>query len=348
MTSCNTLSNAIANRRNNLNLIKLMAALLVIVSHAYAFAIGYAKKDWFFVLTDGKGDLGGLAVSIFFFYSGLLISRSLLNNQDAKRYFKRRLVRIYPSFILVTLAIVFLAAPFVTTLAPKEYFTNSETYAYLKNLIFLTEHDLPGVFVGNVYGTSVNGSIWTIRVEMFCYLFCYLFSMFGLLNKKRIIPSVALYMLIAGIMGFGAISGISGMSSVIMPITMFYLGMVYTQHGDKINLNLVWTIFAGAGFIISCLFHQVIFASMVFLPYILCYLAFATKKVPTGLNRMGECSYEIYLWGAFVGQMMTYMYGGNMSVYLNMALTIPISLILGYITNQLVSELTTKKISPKS
>lgn len=348
MTSYNTLFDAINARKNNLNLIKLVAALLVIVSHAYAFAIGYAKTDWFSVLTDGKGDLGGLAVNIFFFYSGLLISRSLLNNGSGKRYVKRRLVRIYPSFILVTLAIVFLAAPFVTTLSLGDYFTNVETYQYFKNLIFLTEHNLPGVFVGNVYGTSVNGPIWTIRVELFCYLFCYAFYRFGLLNKKRIIPSVVLYMLIAGVMGFGAISGISGMSAIIMPITMFYLGMLYTQYGDKINLNLVWNIFAVVGFIISCILHQVIFASMVFLPYILCYLAFATKKIPIGLNRLGECSYEIYLWGGFVGQMVTYMCGGSMSVYWNMALTIPVALILGYITNQLIYQLTTKKVSLKS
>lgn len=342
MASYKVLAKAAENRNNNLNLVKLAAALLVIVSHAYAFAIGYQRTDWFSVLTDGKGDLGGLAVNIFFFYSGLLVSFSLLKNGDGKRYCKRRLLRIYPSFILVTLAIVFLAAPFVTTLGTGEYFADAATYRYLKNLIFLNEHNLPGVFVGNIYGTSVNGPIWTIRVEVFCYVLCYAVYRLGLLQKKRTIHFVILYMVITGVIGYGAYIGIDGMLAVIMPISMFCMGMLYARYADKIYLNPIWNILTIAGFLAGCFFHQVIFASLVFLPYILCNLAFAGKPSFRFLNRCGECSYEIYLWGGFVGQMIVYMFGGSMSVYWNMALTIPVSMILGYITNKLAEQLTEK------
>lgn len=332
----NNLLTNIENRDNNLNLIKLFAALLVIVSHAYGFATGYIRTDWLHVVTGGVGDLGSLAVYVFFFFSGLLVTVSILKNGNGKRYWKRRVVRIFPSFILVTIGIVFLVAPFITTLSAKEYFINPGTYAYLKNLVFLNEHDLPGVFVGNVYGRSVNGPIWTIRVEMCCYLMCFVFYKLRLLEKKKLPLSICAYMLIAGVLGFGAISGIEGIGAVIMPVTMFYIGMVYAVNADKIQQNGVLAIVAAALMALFCCFKQFYFASIVFLPYVLCQLAFATQKRFTVLGKLGACSYEIYLWGGFVGQLIVYVFGGTMSEYINMALTIPITIVLGYITNYVV------------
>lgn len=330
------LLNSVENRENNLNLIKLNAALMVIVSHAYGFATGYTRTDWIHLITNGKGDLGAFAVYVFFFYSGLLVTLSILKNGDEKRYWKRRFVRIFPSFVLVTLGIVFLAAPFITTLSVKNYFTNIETYGYLKNLLFFSEHNLPGVFVGNVYGRSVNGPIWTIRVEVFCYMLCYIFYKTRLLERKRIPISICVYMVIAGIFGFGAVAGIEGVSALIMPITMFYVGMIYAVYADKIYLNGLTCIMS---FFLMCLcwfIKQFYFASIVFLPYLLCYVAFATKKRFELLGKVGACSYEIYLWGGFIGQLVVYVFGGSMSEYINMLITIPITIVLAYITNYVV------------
>lgn len=331
------LGDYINNRDNNLNLVKFIAALLVIVSHAYAFAIGYEKKDFYYNITGGNGDLGALAVYVFFFYSGLLVSRSLMGNGSLKRYIKRRTERIYPAFLAVMLSIVFLAGPIFTCLTLKEYFTAPDTYRYLRNLIFITEHNLPGVFGGNIYGTAVNGPIWTIRVEVFCYVICYLLYASGLLFKRNIGILVLVYIIAAGIMGAGIIAGIPGISAVIMPFTMFFIGMIYARYSERIKMNRVCNIISVICFILLSVFNQVIMASMVFLPYILCYAAFCTRVMLKRSIRLGECSYEIYLWGGFAGQAVTYMYGGIMNVYLNMVLTIIISVILGYVTHKMIN-----------
>ncbi len=333
------LAEAVSTKENHLNTVKLAAALLVIVSHAYGFASGYEKTDWLSLFTGGKGDFGSLAVNVFFFYSGLLVSASLLRNGNGRRYFKRRALRIYPSFVLVTVLIVFVAAPFVTTLSLKEYFTDVNTYRYLENLLFISRHNLPGVFTDNIYGPSVNGPIWTIRVEVFCYIMGYVFYRLGFMKKKKLVQSMACYLLIMGAAGYGACMGIEGLSAVIMPITMYYVGMVYMIYADRLKLDLRIVYCAVAGLLGFFLLHQFIFACIVFLPYILCYLAFALRKTGRAgklLNGMGEWSYEIYLWGGFVGQMMVYMAGGCMNILLNIVLTIPVSLILGWAANRLV------------
>lgn len=334
------LSEAVKTKENNLNAVKLCAALLVIVSHAYGFAAGYEKTDWLNRLTGGTGDFGSLAVNVFFFYSGLLVSASLLRNGNAGRYLKRRAARIYPPFAVVTLLIVFVAAPFVTSLDFARYFTDINTYRYLENLLFITRHDLPGVFTENIYGTSVNGPIWTIRVEVFCYVMGYVFYRLGFLTKEKIKYALVCYLALAGIMGYGAYNGIEGLAAVIMPVAMYVLGMVYIVYANRLNLDLRLMSCALTGLLISFLLRGFLFGCVVFLPYILCCLAFALKKggrIRGAFNAMGEWSYEIYLWGGFVGQMFAHMFGGSMSISLNMLLTVSASLVLGWATKRLVS-----------
>ena len=331
-----SLNEKIAVRENNLNTVELMAALLVIVSHAYAFATGYLRTDWLYIVSGGSGDFGALAVNVFFFYSGLMITGSLFRNGDTKRYFKRRVARIFPAFILVTLLIVFIAGPVITSLSPSEYFRNADTYGYLKNLLLLTEHTLPGVFTHNIYGNAVNGPIWTIRVEVACYIMCFIYYKAGLLKKNRMILSVISYMLLSGIIGYFSFN-IGGMQALILPVTMFYLGMVYRVYAEDIRLNKRVAVFSALGLCIFMLLHQFIFACMVFLPYLLCYLAFATDRKNLYLDKLGEYSYETYLWGGFIGQLVTFMFGGSMSEYINMLITIPVSLLLGYLTAKAVS-----------
>lgn len=336
-----TLRQAMVGRQNNLNIVKLLAAIMVIVGHSYAFSRGYERYDWLYVLTDGRGDLGGLAVYIFFFYSGLLITQSMLRSNNTLEFWKRRFVRIYPAFLLVTLTITFVMAPFFTTLPFGAYFSNLETYRYLKNLIFITHHNLPGVFVNNIYGRAVNGPIWTIRVEVFCYFLCFIYGKLGLLKKEKLPISVILFGMIAGIFGFAAIRHIEGSLAVLIPITMFYVGMLYSVYADAIVLEMGRMVIATIGFIVGVIMHQVILVSIVFLPYILCYCAFKIKYLGEELrylDHFGKCSYEIYLWGGFIGQVATYMCGGSMNEYLNMLITIPVTLILGVVTHWVIEK----------
>ena len=334
------LSEAVKTKENNLNAVKLAAAVLVIVSHAYGFASGYEKTDWLNLFTGGAGDFGALAVNVFFFYSGLLVSASLFRNGGFRRYVKRRAERIYPPFLIVTLLIVFAAAPFVTTLTPALYFTDINTYRYLENLLFITRHDLPGVFTENVYGTSVNGPIWTIRVEVFCYIIGYICYRLRWMTKKKIKYVMISYLILAGMMGYGAYNGIEGLSAVIMPVAMYVLGMVYMVYADKLKLDLRIAYCASVGLLICFLLRGFIFGCILFLPYILCCAAFYSGRkgrIMAVFNKMGTWSYEIYLWGGFAGQMMVHMFGGSMSILLNMLLTIPVSIVLGWATNRIVS-----------
>jgi peptidoglycan/LPS O-acetylase OafA/YrhL len=109
-----TLADAWASGRNNFNLIRLLAAWLVIYGHAWAIT-GSAGGDLVTQLTQFKF-AGGVAVDVFFFISGFLIAASLERN-DTRGYLASRALRILPALIVCVSLSVFVLGPLLTKAA---------------------------------------------------------------------------------------------------------------------------------------------------------------------------------------------------------------------------------------
>lgn len=109
----------------------------------------------------------------FFAISGFLMFPSFEKRPDVKRYLTRRAKRIFPPyFLIVLLAAVGLV--FVSDLPATAYFTSGTFWKYLAaNLSFLNflAPSLPGVFTSVTNNLdAVNGSLWTMKGEVACYL----------------------------------------------------------------------------------------------------------------------------------------------------------------------------------
>src|ERR1700754_1708381 len=94
------------------DLMRLIAALLVVVSHTFPLSGAPALRIM------GVEDLGALGVSIFFVISGYLVSASYL--RDPKTYLAKRLLRIEPALI-ASLVVTVLLLALVTTAPAAEY-----------------------------------------------------------------------------------------------------------------------------------------------------------------------------------------------------------------------------------
>lgn len=70
-------------------------------------------------------------------------------------------------------------------------------------------------------------------------------------------------------------------------------------------------------------------AFIAFFPYIIFTLGYGTNNKLSDFAKKREISYEIYLWGWPVQQIICCLYGGEMSPYLNMLYAIIIAIILG-------------------
>ena len=111
--------------------------------------------------------LGTIAVSTFFFFAGLYIAKSCESHPTPSSFFRTRCKRLIPELALVTAACVFIVGPIFSIYKLSDYFSRPATYAYLLNAFLIPVHNLPGVFLNNPYGSTVNGSLWTMPVEFF-------------------------------------------------------------------------------------------------------------------------------------------------------------------------------------
>lgn len=142
------------DRNNNFNLIRLMAALGVMTTHAPIVTGGMdavqPMAPWLMGLT-----LGTLCVYAFFTVSGYLLTASLMANPDPLRFVTRRCARIFPALLLVTLSSLVVGA--VLTREDGSTFLSGVPQFLLKNLT-LTDfnHGLPGVFSQNPIPTTFN------------------------------------------------------------------------------------------------------------------------------------------------------------------------------------------------
>ncbi|WP_293682316.1 acyltransferase [uncultured Phenylobacterium sp.] len=143
------------------DLMRLIAALLVVVSHTFPLSGAPALR------ITGVEDLGALGVSIFFVISGYLVSASY--QRDPKTYLIKRILRIEPGLI-ASLVVTVVALGFVTTAPAGVYWPKAAEYVARNALLFPTTYELPGVFQAAPLAGVVNGVLWTLRLEFTFYV----------------------------------------------------------------------------------------------------------------------------------------------------------------------------------
>src|SRR5690606_11285501 len=173
---------------NNFDIIRLFAALQVAHFHiVHIMDVGI--PTWYGELIRMLGLFPG--VPVFFFISGFLISKSWEKNPDIRIYSANRLLRIYPALLVaVTLSFLFInLSGYVEQTAPRmlELVT-----LFLAKATFFQFYN-PDFMRG--YGDGVmNGSLWTICVELQFYV---LTPMFYFLLLRRFNGHLSVILLIA-------------------------------------------------------------------------------------------------------------------------------------------------------
>lgn len=173
---------------NSFDFFRLVAATFVLVSHGPLLWDG--RGDWFSDHT-GLTSLGTIGVAMFFGISGYWIAASWSNARSLGTFAANRALRIFPGLFTCVVVTTFLLGPAVTTLDAAQYFTAPLTWIYLKGAILLPQWSLPGVYEGNVTPKVVNGSLWTLPIEVFAYVTLAVLGITKALDR-RIAPVIAL------------------------------------------------------------------------------------------------------------------------------------------------------------
>ncbi len=322
---------------NNLNLIRLILAAMVIIGHS---PILNGKSDFwadpigaFFNFTYSAS----LAVNVFFFISGLVVANSLIINKNPGQFLIARFFRIVPAYIVVLLSSVFIIGPLVTTLPMNEYFNSAQIYIYIKqNLLFNIIYDLPGVFITNPYSSVVNGSLWTLTYEVGCYMVLFLLYLI-LRNKRKILYNVIILLVI--LEGFSPVKImfnwlINNPDINLLPAS-FAFGCFLAFNADEIKIDIYS--------VIAMVFLYYVFSNSQYVRLIFilmsCVIVLYISCLPI-VNRFKpkyDISYGVYLWG-FVIQQTLYHYTGHIYVGFHCLFSIVISMILALLTHFVIEK----------
>jgi len=339
-----TLGDVFDPKDNNFNIIRLFAALLVLVSHCYPLT-GTAIEPIARYL--GEYDTGGgWGVAIFFVISGFLVTRSVLE-RPAGVYLRSRALRIIPALVLVTLFQVLVIGPLFTNLSMSEFFAHSTTFAHLKNVsIFWLETSLPGVFAANPVQYQVNGSIWTLPIESGFYVMLPILAALSLLKPGRIVVlfSVIAVWLAYGVVQLGwqwdnqgAMLFAGGPAFTVVKEAVFFLsGSCLWVYRDRIPMN--------GGLAICCVLLLMIFAwrddrfiaMAIALPYLVIYAALAIPFRFTWYEKIGDLSYGTYLFAFPIQQAVVAVYAGAIGPFKLALLSVPLTLGLAALSWYLV------------
>ena len=171
---------ASAHQANNFDAVRIIAALAVLVSHHYALT---AQAEPSFL---GLHTWGGMAVIVFFVISGYLVTSSWYNDPSFLRFSQRRILRIWPALAVVVVLTAYGLGALVTSLPLMEYWTHRATLDYFLTLKMNVHFMLPGVFTNNPYAHGVNGSLWTIPLEVRCYVVMAIAGLLGLMKFRSV------------------------------------------------------------------------------------------------------------------------------------------------------------------
>ncbi len=337
------LSDKVNNKCNNLNIFRFVAAIMVIVCHAYAITLN--QEDFFWNFNSGQCNLGALAVAFFFFISGLYVTKSLDSKPDLKIFLKKRCFRIFPSLWIVVVLTIFVMGPFFTTLSFKEYFLSFHTWTYSLNMFLIPIHNLPGVFVENLYQT-VNGPLWTLPVEFFCYLgLSIIFFISSHIkrhrNLQKFLHIIVLFLLLSIYIVFQYVIKHQFLATVVRPIIFFWEGIVYYYFREKIKLNCKHGIILIVILGLACKTPFYNLVMIVVLPYIVLSLCFGFKDSSHDMT-IFKISYEMYLVGWPIQQIVNDVMKCDQTPYMNMLISIPLDILFAYFIYVIV-ELYTKK-----
>lgn len=276
--------------KNNFDAIRIVAALVVLYSHHFALT-GKMEPAFFGVHT-----LGGMAVIVFFVISGYLVAGSWYRDPSPFRFAARRFLRIWPALTFtVIITIVFLGSS-LTNLSPSEYFLHPQTREYVKILWMKIQYTLPGVFESNPYPRGVNGSLWTIPIEVRCYIAIFLTGTLLILKRKGVFLTViALYFIwflfkknpdITGTPHYG-----SELSAFfLIGAALFALEIHWKKHTRNwlISSAVLGTIAWLAGFQHTSL--------LITLPIFIIYAGSRETRLIKSAGAWGDPSYGIYLF----------------------------------------------------
>lgn len=320
----------IAGRDNNLNLLRFLAALSVIYSHAFGVTPEAAEEPIHARIGAGPGDLG---VNLFFFVSGLLVTKSFAG-RSLGQFVMARLLRIYPGLWVSIVIILLLAGAFWSPLDAGAFWSQGETVSY----IWRNATMLPGVGAQLALPNAISGpagefnvSLWTLphELQMYALLAAVCFIVHALRRPWIFVILCALGLLNWTLSMWGGEHFIGADRARFM--YFFFAGSLAYCYREHVSLS--------SRPVLACL--AVVFATALIgpataallavsltLPYLVLYFAYVPGGLIRKWNLIGDYSYGLYIYAfPFQAMLATQVQSPLANMALTTALVLPLAVV---------------------
>lgn len=328
MPSRLTVADGLESRKDNFLLLRIFAAVMVIYGHSFVLSPSPGANDLF--LRHHWGIYSGdIAVNIFFVVSGFMVSGSYLRRSNLLEFLKARVLRIVPALAVCLIVTAFVIGPIFTNLPVAEYLRLHGVSAYvIQNLKFSPKvlYTLPGVFLANVYGPSVNGSLWTLPAEFHMYLFVAIVGATGLLRNRAVLTALLVGLVVAGVF-----------QPALLPLYLmwgrlagyFAIGIAVQLFKEKIEISHAGLL---AAILVTymCRDFGLYFGVFALALTYFCFWFGYCLRLPS-IEKWGDPSYGCYLWGWPLQQMVAAMFP-HATPQLSFLVCASLALALGYLS----------------
>lgn len=329
--------------KNNFNIIRLIFASTVIISHSYPLT---QNPEIISLITDNQLNLGALSVDIFFIISGYLIYKSLQNSKSLINYIWKRILRLYPALIIMLIFSILIIL--IVNKSPNITQQDDFQSYFLNNLkLYDIQHTINGVFESNPYPRAINGSLWSLCYETTMYLI--IIPLLLIKNRKfSLFTLITLFIIFGYLHIFNANYKDEYFNQFYLSSCLFYeLGtyfiagciltyinikpLIQSKYYNYILISLL------ALFTVSIFFHFNRYINIFILPTIIIFIGLACNKKTWKLtNKIGDLSYGIYIYGFLIQQTLMNYY--QFSPILLMIFSLLITSVLAFFSWHIIEK----------
>jgi len=295
------------HRHNNFDLLRLLAALLVIFSHSFLLAERSQAHEPLYAVTGGQTVLGVVGVFVFFTISGYLITQSFETTASPLVFLAKRGLRIFPGLIACLVVSALALGPAVTTLPAVEYFGRAEPYLYvLRNALLDVDYNrLPGVAFGpDDLGGVVDGPLWSLPCEALMYLMVFVLGL-----VRRLTLSVGFALVGIGMLGLWFDTAAGTLGGALWLLGFFAAGICCYRLPRRWLDDGRLALLALAGLVLSIPLRGFLLAFPLLGGYLTIYLALNRRIPVVPAARFGDLSYGLYIYGWPIEQCVVHFAG---------------------------------------
>lgn len=313
----------------NFDYLRLIAASSVIFSHSFTIAQGTEANEPFVRLMGPDNIIAIYGVCVFFMISGFLITMSAVNSRTIIEYVASRLLRIYPAMVACQTVTALVLGAMFSTIGALAYIRGLDwlRYAYYYSIDVAMSWDIPTViFYYDPKGTGLglNGALWTIQQELFCYVLIGCLRALGILRWWSVLT--LLLVSLPYLMPWSRNNVDVIMDAINWSIDdtrvydyfwvgpSFFAGACIFFWWNRERRLPEWPLLPSLGLFIYAVYRQHYYDLFpLYFTYPLLYLATTDRIRMPSLKRFGDISYGVYLYGWPMQMMIRGLWGAGIT-----------------------------------